>query len=196
VDPIPGSRRLRVIFSNAGEPIVAGHNQDTMLAVVIPAQHPVLPAAPAANAQEGSPPEAAPITAAQILARARALGARRAAAARPIDYAEMRRLHPRQKAALTRARHSGDVGKVVLAVTEAVQQWEQIGAWPDDWASWQCALDDALPFGQSVDIADLLSAAQLAADGRRQRLLASTPAQPGARQRGPAAPDLDFEAGQ
>jgi hypothetical protein len=196
VNSIPGSRRLRVTFSNAGGPIVAGHNRDTMLAVVIPAQHPTLSAEPVASTPEGPPPEAAPPRAVQILALARDLGARRTAATRPIDYAEMRRLHPQQKAALTRAKRSGDLGKVVLAVAQAVQQWEQVGAWPDDWASWQCALDDALPFGQSIEIGDLVSAAELAADSGRQDRLASTPAQPGVRPPGAAAPGIDFEAGQ
>jgi hypothetical protein len=68
---------------------------------------------------------------------ARARRDARDAAYKPIDYAAMNRAYPRQKAALTRAVNSGD------------------GAWPDGWARWQNALDDALPWNDRVELGDL-----------------------------------------
>lgn len=68
----------------------------------------------------------------------------------PINYAEMNRLYPSQKAALTRALKSGSRDKVVAACRKAVAQWNANGgAWPDDWARWQRALDDTLPGGNT-----------------------------------------------
>lgn len=90
----------------------------------------------------------------QALARSDA----RAAATPRIDYAGVKRVFPKQKAALTRAVNSGDPEKVVLACRKVVQEWSEPpfnGAWPDDWARWQCALDDALPWHQRVDLNDL-----------------------------------------
>ena len=64
-----------------------------------------------------------------------------------------------QKAALTRAKNSGDPEKVVLACQKAVREWNAdhpcAGAWPDHWSSWQRALDDALGYGRSVELSDL-----------------------------------------
>ena len=59
-----------------------------------------------------------------------------------IDYARMQELHPKQKSALTRAMKKG-YPAVVSACIVAVQEWDSIGAWPDDWSRWQRALDDA-----------------------------------------------------
>jgi len=81
--------------------------------------------------------------------------AARDAARKPIDYAEMNRLYPRQKSALTRAINSGDRDKLILAVRDAVRAWNNIGAWPDGWARWQRAVDDVLGSRPRVDIADL-----------------------------------------
>jgi hypothetical protein len=72
-----------------------------------------------------------------------------------IDYARMQRVFPKQKAALTRAVKTGDREKVALACKAAVTEWDEIGAWPDDWSRWQCALDDVCGFGHSVDIGEL-----------------------------------------
>lgn len=72
-----------------------------------------------------------------------------------IDYDRMNRIFPRQKAALTRAVKTGDAEKVAAACKKAVGEWDEIGAWPDDWARWQSALDDCLPFHQVVDLRDL-----------------------------------------
>lgn len=63
-----------------------------------------------------------------------------------INYTEMNRLYPLQKAALTRALKSGSRDKVVAACRKAVRQWNANGGgWPDDWSRWQRALDDTLP---------------------------------------------------
>jgi hypothetical protein len=84
--------------------------------------------------------------------------ARARADARPIhriDYARMKVEHPKQKAALTRAVKTGDPEKVAAVTKAAIKVWNEIGAWPDDWARWQRALDDVLPWNQRVDINDL-----------------------------------------
>jgi hypothetical protein len=62
-----------------------------------------------------------------------------------IDYAKMKRERPQQKAALTRAIKSGNRAKIISACTVAVRQWNDGGAWPDDWSRWQRALDDSAP---------------------------------------------------
>lgn len=72
-----------------------------------------------------------------------------------IDYARMNRVGPKQKAALTRAIKTGDPEKIAEVCKAAVAEWNEIGAWRDDWSHWQRALDDALPYHQHVDIADL-----------------------------------------
>lgn len=60
-----------------------------------------------------------------------------------INYDRMRREAPRLKAALTRAKKSGDPLKVLKACEDAVKTWNEIGAWPDNWATWNVALADA-----------------------------------------------------
>lgn len=90
-----------------------------------------------------------------ILDAARRRAAERDAARPRIDYDRMNRIGPKQKAALTRAKNSGDPEKVVLACRNAVREWDEIGAWPDNWATWQVALDDALPFHERVTLEDL-----------------------------------------
>lgn len=78
--------------------------------------------------------------------------------ARPIqriDYDRMNRVGPKQKAALTRAIKTGDPEKVAAVCQAAVQEWNEIGAWPDDWARWQCALNDLLPLHRQIDLSDL-----------------------------------------
>src|SRR6476646_460593 len=93
----------------------------------------------------------------EILARARAREEARAARNRrkPIDYARMSREFPKQKAALTRAIKSGQRDRVLLTCAATVKAWDEIGAWPDDWARWQCALDDVFPVFQAPDLSDL-----------------------------------------
>lgn len=72
-----------------------------------------------------------------------------------IDYERMNRIGRSQKAALTRAVNTGDPEKIAKVCKAAVAEWNEIGAWPDHWSRWQRALDDALPWNQSVDIGEL-----------------------------------------
>ncbi|HWC66519.1 MAG TPA: hypothetical protein VG478_00510 [Acidimicrobiales bacterium] len=51
--------------------------------------------------------------------------------------------HPKHKAALTRAEHSGDPLKV-LAACRDFAAWAEREGWPDDWHRWQRAMRDAL----------------------------------------------------
>lgn len=60
-----------------------------------------------------------------------------------IDYDRMRRESPRLKRMLTCAQRSGDPQKVLAACKEAVRVWNEIGAWPDNWHTWNIALGDA-----------------------------------------------------
>lgn len=62
-----------------------------------------------------------------------------------IDYARMQRRFPVQKRALTLALKSGDCQQLVSHCRAVVAEWNEIGAWPDDWARWQRALDDTFP---------------------------------------------------
>jgi len=59
-----------------------------------------------------------------------------------------------QKAGLTRAIKSGQPDRVYEECFRVVDEWEQT-YWPDDWMNWQRALDDAVPWGQSVPLDDL-----------------------------------------
>jgi len=72
-----------------------------------------------------------------------------------IDYARMQRVRPAQKAALTRAVKSGDAAKVVAVCRAAVAEWNEIGAWPDDWHRWQIALNDVSGYHRFIDLEDL-----------------------------------------
>ena len=66
----------------------------------------------------------------------------------PIDYERMKRVFPKQKAALTRAMKITDPIKRLDAVKatckKTVQEWDEIGAWPDAWSRWQRTLDDVI----------------------------------------------------
>ena len=84
-----------------------------------------------------------------------ALARQDARPARRIDYDRMRRTFPKQKAALNRAVKTRDPEKVAAACKAAVTEWDEVGAWPDDWSRWQRALDDVLPWHRQVDIKDL-----------------------------------------
>jgi hypothetical protein len=92
------------------------------------------------------------------LTQARERAEARLADHKPIEYAAANVAHRKQKAALTRAVNSGDADKVALTVVQTVRQWREApfnGAWPDDWSRWQCALDDALGYGNSVLLEDI-----------------------------------------
>ena len=94
--------------------------------------------------------------AAQLLRLAHEREARREAARVPIDYKAAQREFTQQKSALTRAINSKDPEKVILACSNAVKAWNKPGrSWPDEWSRWQRALDDILPYGQSVQLEDL-----------------------------------------
>ena len=90
-----------------------------------------------------------------IIEQARAREDARSAARVPTDYAALNRMVKRQRTALTRAVKSGDKGRVVVACRDAVREWDAPGAmWPDDWPTWQCALEDATGC-MGIDLADL-----------------------------------------
>jgi hypothetical protein len=72
-----------------------------------------------------------------------------------IDYARMQKEFPKQKAALTRAKKSGDVERVKDVCRAAVSTWNEIGAWPDDWALFERTLNDMLPWHEQLDLRDL-----------------------------------------
>jgi hypothetical protein len=64
----------------------------------------------------------------------------------PIDYARAKAKSPALKAALTRAKKqvgSAHYPAVLAACKAAVKEWEQWGAWPDGWSTWNIALGDA-----------------------------------------------------
>ena len=73
-----------------------------------------------------------------------------------IDYDRMKREWPKQKAALTRAVKSGSAEKVAAVCISAVKVWDEVGAWPDDWARFQRALDDTLPWSARVNFDDVV----------------------------------------
>lgn len=64
-----------------------------------------------------------------------------------IDYERAKREGPKLKTILTRARNVPDPSKrwvaTLNACKSAVATWDMWGAWPDGWATWQRALDDA-----------------------------------------------------
>jgi hypothetical protein len=60
-----------------------------------------------------------------------------------IDYERMKRTAPKHKAALTRAKKTGRYSAVLAACIDAVREWDEIGAWPDGWHTWDNALGDA-----------------------------------------------------
>ena len=97
-----------------------------------------------------------PSEAQELLQRARRRSDLRDAATPRTDYKAVNRMVRRQRAALTRARNSGDPEQIILACRDAVREWNQPGLmWPDDWSNWQRALDDVLPLSQRVLLADL-----------------------------------------
>lgn len=100
--------------------------------------------------------DAARAQVAEALEAARARAARREAARVPVDYDALDRMVRRQRAALSRAIKTRDAGQVVIATRDAVREWNKPGSmWPDDWSRWQRAVDDALPWTEHLDIADL-----------------------------------------
>lgn len=81
----------------------------------------------------------------------------RAAAYQPkrIDYARMQEVWPQQKRDLAAAVKTGVAENVAQVCVRAMNTWDEIGAWPDDWSLFQRALDDVLPWNQQVRLEDL-----------------------------------------
>lgn len=78
-----------------------------------------------------------------------AVAANRAAEpVRQIDYDRAKRNGRKLKAQLTRALNTPDpdvrVDKVVDACLDAMEEWDEWGCWPDDWARWEAALSQVL----------------------------------------------------
>jgi hypothetical protein len=97
-----------------------------------------------------------PTEAQQLIARAQRLSDSRAAAGPRVDYKALNKMVRRQRAALTRAINNRDPERVILVCRDAVREWNEPGAmWPDEWARWQAALDDVLPFHQHISLSDL-----------------------------------------
>lgn len=59
-----------------------------------------------------------------------------------IDYDRMKKVFPKQKAALTRAKKKG-YAAVLEVCRAAIREWNEIGAWPDNWSLFQRTLDDS-----------------------------------------------------
>lgn len=93
--------------------------------------------------------------AAEIIDLAKRRAAAREAARPRIDYERMKRVRHGQKAALTHAINSKDAERVITVCRDAVKEWDEIGAWPDDWSVWQRALNDVLPWNRPVELEDL-----------------------------------------
>lgn len=108
-----------------------------------------------------------------ILDDAQARADARARAYTPINYALMNQRFPKQKAALTRAikrieaarpannwdrpgpEHKAAVEALAALCKKTVKEWNECGAWPDDWSRWQVALDDALGWRSTIRLEDL-----------------------------------------
>ena len=79
---------------------------------------------------------------------------------RRFDYQELNRMVRRHKAALTRARNSGDPRRVVVACRDAVLDFNTT-MWPDNWPLWQNALQEAISTllgwraGMAIDLHEL-----------------------------------------
>jgi len=57
---------------------------------------------------------------------------------------EMNALVRKHKTALTKARNSGEWIKIKAAAQSALEAFDALPAWPDNWRLWQIALDDAI----------------------------------------------------
>lgn len=76
-------------------------------------------------------------------------------APRQIDYERMKREHPKARERVEDAVKSKDPVAVANAVIAAVQLWDEVGAWPDNWSYAQRALDDVLPFPNQAQLDDV-----------------------------------------
>ena len=172
LDPLERPRR-RGTLTDAKRTASAWHDHRTGVlaqrdAATSPARSPATgPDAPRPQqdmpAPSGSPagadataPGPGQVEADTLIDAALGLAARRNQARVPPDYAALSTMIKRQRTALTRAVHSGDPGRVIIAVHRAVLEWDQPGTvWPDDWAHWQRTLDDTLGWGHHIELDDL-----------------------------------------
>ena len=76
-------------------------------------------------------------------------------APRRIDYDRMQKVWPKQRAALNRAKNTGDARKVAQVCIDAVKVWDEIGCWPDDWALFERTLNDMLHWRAQTTLADV-----------------------------------------
>lgn len=74
-----------------------------------------------------------------------------------INYERLNHCFPTQRRQLDEAVQTNDPVTVANLVIEIVKVWDEIGAWPDDWAMLQRALDDVLPWRHQVNLEDVLS---------------------------------------
>lgn len=58
------------------------------------------------------------------------------------DYDALNKMVRKHKGALTRAKKKG-ARAVVVAVADAFAAFDEGGLWPDNWATWSVAFDDA-----------------------------------------------------
>lgn len=59
------------------------------------------------------------------------------------NHDEFNRMARRHKAALTRAKNTGDPHRIITACDQAQAEFERV-RWPDYWSLWQRERDDAL----------------------------------------------------
>ena len=77
-----------------------------------------------------------------------------------IDYERMKAVWPGQKRALAEAMKIEDkqerIDAVKAVIVSVVIEWNEIGAWPDDWAHFERALSDAQGWPAPYDIAAVM----------------------------------------
>lgn len=77
-----------------------------------------------------------------------------------INYSRMQDEWPKQKRALNRALKKTNPHERRKAVEkvciEAVTVWDEVGAWPDDWAMFQRALDDSRHWNDWISLEELV----------------------------------------
>lgn len=78
-----------------------------------------------------------------------------------IDYSRMQAVWPQQKRDLAKAMKLPVEQRrpaVEAECVKAIAEWNEIGAWPDDWSHFQRALDDVRPWSGQISLDDLYSA--------------------------------------
>lgn len=72
-----------------------------------------------------------------------------------INYQLANETFPRQTRELNRAMNTKDPDKVREVCRRHVDEWNIIGAWPDNWTRWERALNDLLPWHAAERLDDL-----------------------------------------